>query len=61
MWKYWYPKTDLFVGALVGILIFVTMGKLLEQSEGSNQLIWGLGGGGLVACYLVYKLAGEKE
>jgi len=47
--------------ALVGILIFVTMGKLLEQSEGSNQLIWGLGGGGLLACYLVYKLAGDKD
>jgi hypothetical protein len=37
------------------------MGKLLEQSEGSNQLIWGLGGGGLLACYFVYKLAGEKD
>jgi hypothetical protein len=46
------------VCALVGLLIFVGMGTMLDSAN-PPQGVWAIGGLGLLACFIIYKLAKE--
>jgi hypothetical protein len=48
------------VCALVGILIFVGMGTLLDSGN-PPQGVWAIGGLGLAACFIIYRLADSKD
>jgi hypothetical protein len=46
------------VCAFAGLMIFLTMGALLDSADPPRG-VWPLGGMGLVACCVIYKMAKE--